>query len=35
MDAAQAIVKKEENEEVSTASSIGSSPERFINRELS
>ncbi|MES2599280.1 MAG: RNA degradosome polyphosphate kinase [Pseudomonadota bacterium] len=35
MDAAQAVVKKEENEEIASVSSIGSSPERFINRELS
>lgn len=35
MDAAQAVVKKDENEEIVSVSSIGSSPERFINRELS
>ena len=35
MDVAQVTVKKEENEELVLASAIGSSPERFINRELS
>src|ERR1044072_6894621 len=35
MDAAQAVVRKDENAEVVIAPSIGSSPERFINRELS
>ena len=35
MDAVQATVKKEENQESVNVSPIGSSPERFINRELS
>ena len=35
MDSAQVVVKKEENEEIAGVSSIRSSPERFINRELS
>src|SRR6201990_2280541 len=35
MDSAQAIATKEENSESGSLPSIGSSPERFINRELS
>src|SRR3569832_1549309 len=35
MDSSQAIVTKEENIDVSRPPSIGDSPERFINRELS
>src|ERR1700760_3282245 len=35
MDSAQAIATKEENSESGSLPTIGSSPERFINRELS
>src|SRR3982074_2728258 len=35
MDSAQAIVLKEKDEDLHSGSTVGTSPERFINRELS